>query len=84
MTKIGIRELKARASQVVRQVRETGEPIDITYRGEVVARLTPVEIARGTGTFEAAWKEFDTVARAIGKRTNRARPRSTSDWRRRL
>jgi prevent-host-death family protein len=84
VTKIGIRELKARAPQVVREVRETGEPIDITYRGEVVARLIPVEIARGTGTFETAWKEFDAVARAVGKRTKRAQSRSSSDWRRRL
>lgn len=84
MTKIGIRELKARASQVVRQVRETGEAIEITYRGEVVARLTPAEVARGSGSFETAWKELDAVARAVGKRIKRARSRSSSDWRRRL
>jgi len=82
--KIGIRELKARAPQVVREVRETGEAVDITYRGEIVARLTPVEIAKGTGTFKDAWKELDAVARAVGKRTGRTKARSTSDWRRRL
>lgn len=81
--RIGIRELKARAPQVVREVRETGEAVDITYHGEVVARLTPVEAAKEPGTREAAWKEFDAVARAVGKRTG-GRPRSTPDWRRRL
>lgn len=81
--KIGIRELKARAPQVVREVRETGEAVDITYRGEVVARLTPVEAAKEPGTREAAWKEFDAVARAVGKRAS-GRARSTPDWRRRL
>ena len=81
--RIGIRELKARAPQVVREVRETGEAVDITYYGEVVARLTPVEAAKEPGTREAAWKEFDAVARAVGKRTG-GRARSTPDWRRRL
>jgi prevent-host-death family protein len=38
---VGIRELKTKASEIVREVRETGRPIDITVRGRVVARLTP-------------------------------------------
>ncbi len=82
--KIGIRELKARALQVVREVRETGEAVDITYRGEIVARLTPVEIPKGAGTFKDAWKELDAVAHAVGKRTGRTKARSTSNWRRNL
>jgi len=42
MTEVGIRELKASASEIVRRVRERGEVVDITYHGEVVARLVPV------------------------------------------
>ena len=66
--KIGIRDLKARAPQVVREVRETGESVEITYRGAVVARLTPAEDSRGYGDFATAWQHFDDVVRKIGKR----------------
>lgn len=66
--KIGIRELKARASQVVREVRGTGRAVDITHRGQVVARLTPAEEAAGTGDFARAWADFDRVSAEIGRR----------------
>jgi prevent-host-death family protein len=39
---IGTRELKNRLSHYLRQVRESGEPILVTDRGEVVAELRPV------------------------------------------
>jgi prevent-host-death family protein len=38
---VGISELRAKASEIVREVRATGRPIDITLHGEVVARLSP-------------------------------------------
>lgn len=81
--KIGIRDLKARAPQVVREVRETGVTIDVTYHGEVVAHITPAQAAKATHTFGEAWKEFDAVAQAIGKRAKR-RPAARGDWRRTL
>jgi prevent-host-death family protein len=37
---VGIRELSANADEIVREVRATGRPIDITVDGEAVARLT--------------------------------------------
>jgi prevent-host-death family protein len=42
MSEVGIRELKTHASEIVRRVREQGEVVDITFHGEVVARLVPV------------------------------------------
>lgn len=41
MTSVGVRELKEKTSEIVRRVREDGETIDITYRGEVVATIQP-------------------------------------------
>ena len=41
MTSIGIRELRQRASEVLRRV-EGGETIEVTDRGRPVALLTPV------------------------------------------
>ncbi len=41
MTSVGIRELRQRASELVRQVEE-GETIEITDRGRPVAMLAPL------------------------------------------
>lgn len=64
---VGIRELKARASQVIRRVRDHGENIDVTHRGKVVARLVPVSrSSSGNRTSAAAWSTLDRVAKEIG------------------
>lgn len=41
MKSVGIRELRQRASQVIRDV-ERGETFEVTDRGRPVARLTPL------------------------------------------
>lgn len=66
MSLIGIRELKANAGELVRRVHEEGEIIDITYHGEVVARLVPVKEAK-TSTEELAtiWAEMDRLAQEV-------------------
>jgi len=46
MTSVGIRELRQRASELLRQV-EAGQIIEITDRGRPVALLTPIS-AEGT------------------------------------
>lgn len=48
MKTVGVRELKNRLSEYIRQVR-SGESVLVTDRGEVVAELTPP----GHGTFDA-------------------------------
>jgi prevent-host-death family protein len=42
MVTVGVRELKQETSKILRRVREDGEIIEITYHGEVIARLVPV------------------------------------------
>ena len=42
MGEIGIRELKQRANEILRQVREEQETFTVTYRGKVVAKLVPI------------------------------------------
>lgn len=42
MQTIGIREFKARLSEVLREVEENGKIIDVTNRGEVIVRLVPM------------------------------------------
>ncbi|MCO6009475.1 hypothetical protein NE236_31345 [Actinoallomurus purpureus] len=40
--RVGVRELQKNTAAVIRQLTEAGEAAEITNRGEVVARLTPV------------------------------------------
>jgi prevent-host-death family protein len=66
---IGIRDLRARASQILRRVREKGVTIDITYRGEVIARIVPATpLKPDPEALNAIWADIDRVAAEIGRR----------------
>jgi prevent-host-death family protein len=45
MISVGVRELREDLSKLLQQVREQGEIIEITIRGEPVARVTPIKPA---------------------------------------
>ena len=66
MVEVGVRELKQRASSILRQVSEKKETVTITHRGRAIARLVPVEDAESQR--EEAWKvwaEMDELAKEI-------------------
>jgi prevent-host-death family protein len=66
MSLVGIRELKTNASELVRRVREQGEIIDITYYGEVVARLVPVkEVKTRAEELADLWAQMDRLAQEV-------------------
>lgn len=53
-------------ARVVRRVRETGETIEVTHRGEIVAHLIPARrhvADRQQG--DALWSDLDSVAAEI-------------------
>lgn len=66
MTTVGIRELRQRASELLRLV-ERGETVEITDRGRPVALLTPVpggsplEQLMAAGEIEPATASFATL-----------------------
>jgi prevent-host-death family protein len=66
MTSVGVRELRQRASELLRLV-ERGETIEITDRGRPVARLgpvpqgTPLEQMHEAGEIEAASAGLDDL-----------------------
>lgn len=67
MLSVGVRELKARASDLVRLVRENGEDIRVTYHGRAVARLTPLAPTLDPGqNAQAVWTDIDQLATEIG------------------
>jgi prevent-host-death family protein len=53
MTSVGVRELRQRASELLRRV-EAGETIEVTDRGRPVALLTPVPEAAPLERLRAA------------------------------
>ena len=66
MTRIGIRELRQKASEYLRRV-EGGETIEVTDRGRPVALLTPIPAApplerlRAAGDVDAASGSMDDL-----------------------
>jgi antitoxin (DNA-binding transcriptional repressor) of toxin-antitoxin stability system len=50
-------------------VREKGVTVDITYRGEVIARIVPAApLAPDPEALAAVWADIDQVAAEIGRR----------------
>ena len=70
MTSVGIRELRQRASELLRLV-ERGETIEITDRGRPVAHLTPLpsggplEQMRLAGELDPATAEMDDLPQPV-------------------
>lgn len=68
MVTVGVRELKQRASELIRLVRETGSEIQVTYRGHVVALMIPVTPLKDKNAEKRSWANLDTLAAEIGAR----------------
>jgi prevent-host-death family protein len=71
MAEVGIRELKAKASKILDEVRERGARYVITRRGRPVGVLLPIEqapAARPAGGGELpAWEELERLGEEIGR-----------------
>jgi prevent-host-death family protein len=71
MPRVGVKELKNRTTQIVRDVRERSQRYVITLDGTPVAVLKPYSAAedeRPTAEeFEAWLKEWDELVEEIGK-----------------
>jgi prevent-host-death family protein len=71
VTEVGIRELKAKASQILDEVREQGARFVITRRGRPVGVLLPVEQAPpapAAGAYQPdAWRELERLGEEIGR-----------------
>ncbi len=75
MTSVGVRELRQRASELLRRV-ESGETIEITDRGRPVAVLSPLpqgsplERLRKAGEVDTATGELDDLAEPLASRSS--------------
>lgn len=72
MTEVGIRELKAKASQILDDVREHGARYVITRRGRPVGLLVPIERAAppaaGTSSATEVWQELERLGEEMSRR----------------
>ena len=57
MSEIGVRELKTRASEIIRAVRDRRARYTVTYRGRPVGVLIPLGEMPAVQTALFAWKE---------------------------
>ena len=73
MPDIGVRELKAHASEIVRNIREQRTRYVITYRGRPVGLLLPLDEANLTAPLPTdastptAWEELTQLGEKIGR-----------------
>ena len=67
MKTLGVRELKERISEILRLFEEEGETIEVSKRGEIIARLIPVRKAASSSesTEDDAWAELDRLSAEI-------------------
>ena len=71
MPDIGVRELKARASEIIRNVRKRRARYVITYRGRPVGLISPIEERpdgqpAGQHSTDWAWQELTRLGAEIG------------------
>ena len=78
---VGIRELKARVSAIVAEVREDRVSYEITRRGQVEALLLPVGPggADSVAADDAAWGVFQFLADQLGRASEGDNTRSAVD-----
>jgi prevent-host-death family protein len=67
MEEIGIRELKARASELVRSVKERHARYLITRRGKPVAILLPVEAVPPQPDPDEVWARLEALGEEIAR-----------------
>jgi prevent-host-death family protein len=73
MNEVGVRELKARASEIIRAVRDQRARYLITYRGRPVGALVPLDTAAPievTREATEAWGELIRLGEQIGRGWN--------------
>lgn len=65
MASIGIRELKAHISEIIRRVQENGEVIEVTNHGATVARIVPAHNRSSNRDENGAWTELNRLIEEI-------------------
>jgi len=79
---IGIRELKARASAIIEDVKDRRTSYAVTKRGEVEALIVPVdagELLLSPSHADSAWEAWQTLADQLARTAQGRKMRSAVD-----
>ncbi len=60
MEKVGVRELKTHASEIVRRVREEHRSFELTYRGETIGKIIPSKPEVSRETAQKSWHDWQS------------------------
>jgi prevent-host-death family protein len=65
---VGIQELRADLTNILRRVRGEGEVVEVTKYGRAIARIVPVLSATELSEpVDSAWADMDRLAAEIGR-----------------
>lgn len=66
---VGVRELKAKAAELLRNVRESGAEYVITHHGKPVARIVPIRSPEPVdpASLERLFDDLDRLAEELGR-----------------
>lgn len=65
MRSVGVRELRERTTQILREVGETGETVQVTYHGRVMAQLVPPARQASREEIQRALERMRDLSRRI-------------------
>lgn len=67
MEKVGIRDLKAHLSEIIRRVDELREPVEVTRGGKVIVRIEPANRPPNKEEIAAFWDRHKELAEEISQ-----------------
>ena len=76
---IGIRELKARASAIIEDVKDRRTSYAVTKRGEVEALIVPVDAGErliSPSSADSAWEAWQTIADQLARNAHERKMQS--------
>lgn len=71
MTTIDANDLATHADEMLRQIGQTGQPIDIIENGVIVARVIPIYGQSTSKDLNTFWSDWDRMSQEIGEELER-------------
>lgn len=77
MRAVGVRELRERTSEILKEVNETGQIVEVTHHGKVLAHLVPPPRTRHPEEINQALERAHDLMERIGERVTEQTDSST-------
>ncbi len=68
MRAVGVRELREKTSQILKSVNETGQIVEVTHHGKVMARLIPPPQTSSPKEIKQALERAHDLMKRLGER----------------